>query len=180
MCFGNAGFISGSKFISDDLNLLELLSKSLLENPETMVRIGIHPGTPDKVGYVKGLMDWLNTHAELESIRIVVPKSVYENLDTTCLTPHVIVSDLTGDEMFSVSNAVASSPPATIAGQAALKGKPVYCLPDSKIRSYFGCLFASSPDELHQRAIKDQMTKAALGLDDIESDVVIANMIRIR
>src|SRR5579862_744403 len=38
-------FISGSKFIDEDIILLDSLYQSLKEHPETTVRIGLHPGT---------------------------------------------------------------------------------------------------------------------------------------
>jgi hypothetical protein len=159
----NLVFVSGSKFINDDLKLLEALAESLQNNPEAAVRMGMHPGTSDVPDYVGKLVAWLDK-MKIENLRLVVKPAVAAKIPADLLGS-TITADLSGDEIFPAISAVASSQPSTIPTQAIMRQLPSFCLEEYKPLSYLHAFFAKSSENLFAApSQKTELDKTKLGL----------------
>lgn len=177
----NLLFISASKFIDDDIALLNSLYQSLKEHPETTIRIGLHPGTANLSGYVEGVLNWLDSHKDISANMIITP-TLEEKIAKTnaSLLSHRCIKllNLTGDQIFTASNSVASPQPTTLATQSIIQNKPTYCLTSYAHLSYVHHFFSATPDVLHQSNAKRKMNKTDIGLPDETAQQLIYRVMK--
>jgi hypothetical protein len=159
-------FVAGSKFVNDDLKLLNCLAKSIQQHPETAVRMGMHPGTSDAPGYAQKILDWLN-EKEIANLKLVVNKKLAAKLpESLSANKYIKIDDISGDKTFPAISAMASSLPSTLSTQTIMRQLPSFCLKKYKARSYMAEFFAQSSEELFQARAKDQqkLDRIELGL----------------
>jgi hypothetical protein len=158
-------FIAGSKFVDDDLKLLNCLVKSIQNHPEAALRMGMHPGTHDAPAYVEKILTWLN-EKKIANFKLVVNQAISTKLPEQLRTNEYIkISNISGDETFPAINALASSQPSTMPTQAIMKQLPSFCLEEYKPLSYMAAFFAKSSEALFQAQEKsEQLDKIKLGL----------------
>jgi hypothetical protein len=170
-------FISGSKNIEDDLKLLEALAESLAANPAAAVRIGVHPGTENIEGHIASIVKWL-TEREVAA-QIVVSNPVAARISEKSLldSKYILQADLKGDQVYSVCTSVASAKPATIVSQAALQGKPAYCLEKYRDTSYLQAHLSTSPQALFASRDAKKLSKSDLGLLETPAPKLIGDIL---
>jgi hypothetical protein len=174
-------FISGSKFIDDDIALLDNLYQSLKEHPEITVQIGLHPGTANISAYVARVLNWLDSHNEVSANVIITPvlEEKIAKSNSTLLTHRCIkLINVTGDQLFTASDSIASPQPTTLATQGIIQNKPTYCLPSYVHLSYAHTFFSTSPDTLHKSASKRKMDKNDIGLPSESAHQLIYRMMK--
>jgi hypothetical protein len=176
----NLLFISGSKFIDDDIALLDSLYQSLKNHPETTVRIGLHPGTADITAYVARVLDWFDSHNEFSANVIITPvlKEKITKSNSSLLTHRCIkLINLTGDQLFTASDSIASPQPTTLATQGIIQNKPTYCLPTYIHLSYIHKFFSTTPDTLHKSTSRKNLDKNDVGLpNELASQLIYRRM----
>jgi hypothetical protein len=173
-------FISGSKNITHDLELLNTLYDSLKAHPETAIRIGIHPGTSNMQNYVSSILWWLDQYPDTKT-KLVITKYIKEKMwDTSILInqQHVLPVDVSGDDIFTAAEASASALPATLAGQAVIENRHAYCLPRLQNGAYLARFFAQSPDDLFAaRTSLTRKPKLEIGLPTKNAEDLICDVI---
>jgi hypothetical protein len=158
-------FISGSKTVADDLELLDSLTFNMEISSGTAVRMGLHPGTKDMQDYVSKVIEWLKTNTDFPAKLMITPQIKTKLTDLSILNAEYICEgDLSGDNLFPAADALASSQPTTLATQAIISGIPTYCLLRFT-NSYLPQFFKKSPDELIQDPSKKRLlAKTEMGL----------------
>jgi hypothetical protein len=171
-------FISGSKTILEDLELLQALDSGMIVNDKIALRMGVHPGTQDMQTYVSELVGWLKIRADsdLFPVKLVISPAVRKKLtDPSILDPEYVCEvDLKGDDIFPAADAVASAQPTTIATQAIISGKLAYHLPRFT-NSYLPTFFKQLPaDLINTNHVGAKLTKGEVGLPDARAVEVIS------
>ena len=166
-------FISGSKFIKDDLKLLEALSDCLKKYPDTAVRMGMHPGTSDVADYVDQMARWLDER-KIANLRLVVRPDVAAKIPED-LKRNAIVASLSGDDIFWAASSVASALPSTLPSQAIMRQKPAFCLEEYKLSSYLHGSYASNPELLFAaRPAQGKLDRTKIGLPERKTVEIIS------
>jgi hypothetical protein len=169
-------FISGSKTVEDVLELLQTLDINMIIDKGTTIRMGLHPGTKDMQNYVEQIIDCLKEKKEFPA-QLVINKAIKSKLtDLSILdSAHICEVDLSGDDIFTVANAVASSQPSTIVTQGVISGLPAFCL-SRYSNSYLSTFFKQSPAELIQaKTTKTMLTKREMGLPEERAVDIISD-----
>jgi hypothetical protein len=171
-------FIAGSKFIDDDLKLLNCLAQSMQKHPGAALRMGMHPGTSDAPAYVEKILGWLD-EKKIANFKLVVNEAISLKLTAQLrANEYIKISAISGDQTFPAINALASSQPSTMSTQAVMRQLPSYCLEEYKPLSYMAAFFAPSAEALFQKQEPGkQLDKTKVGLPEGRAVEIISDML---
>jgi hypothetical protein len=174
-------FVSGTKIIKDDEELLKLLLNGLTDDT-IQIRFSIHKGTLDTTSHVHGLLKAMEKHPRANNVKILVSnhaitppaREIYES-SYVQLSPHDF------DHIAATADGLACAIPGTHFTKAAISGLPTYHTKHKSYllntRYYTGDQLNSFLTSTRQKTRLPTLTKAELELPLERSDDMVAGML---
>lgn len=179
-------FISGSKNLEEDKFLLASLFNYLKKDPISNVKIGLglHPGNDNPEKYISEILKLAQQFSpHNKCFKIIVNSEFLIRNKQLCEANNndMVSSELNGNQLAEIADAVASTPPATLFTTAAVRGKFAYYHQAEKDSFLPKNRFFAGPQELlyffNRIATKPEqkpMTRTELGLLDEKAEEIIS------